>query len=34
VGLDAGAPVLFLDPYDPDIGGDARADLKPWKAPA
>jgi choloylglycine hydrolase len=34
VGLDAGAPVLFLDLYDPDIGGDARADLKPWKAPA
>ncbi|MGV1015284.1 MAG: linear amide C-N hydrolase [Methyloceanibacter sp.] len=32
VSLDAGAPVLFLDPYDMNIGGNARADLKPWSA--
>ncbi len=26
-----GAPLLFLDPHDPKIGGDARRHLKQWK---
>jgi choloylglycine hydrolase len=29
-----GAGVMFLDPHDPKIGGDARRFLKPWKAHA
>ena len=29
-----GAPVLFLDPHDPRVGGDARRHLKRWRAPA
>jgi penicillin V acylase-like amidase (Ntn superfamily) len=28
-----GAPLLFLDPHDPQVGGDARRHLKRWKAP-
>lgn len=28
-----GSPVLFLDPHDPKVGGDARRYLTHWKAP-
>ncbi len=28
-----GAPLLFLDPHDPQVGGDAQRHLRPWKAP-
>jgi penicillin V acylase-like amidase (Ntn superfamily) len=27
------APVMFLNPHDPKIGGDARRHLRRWKAP-
>lgn len=30
----ARASLVYLDPHDPKIGGDARRFLKPWKAPA
>jgi len=26
-----GAPLQFLDPHDPKVGGDARRYLKRWK---
>jgi hypothetical protein len=29
--LKPGAALLFLDPHDPEIGGDARRYLKRWK---
>jgi len=29
----SGAPLLFLDPHDPKVGGDANRFLKRWKAP-
>lgn len=32
--LSAGAPLLFLDPYDVSVGGDARPFLKRWSGPA
>ena len=28
-----GAAVMFLDPHDPKIGGDAKRFLKPWQPP-
>lgn len=34
VDLSPQAPLVFLDPHDPKIGGDARGFLKPWKAPS
>jgi choloylglycine hydrolase len=34
VDLKPGVDVLFLDPFDARVGGDARAYLKAWKAPA
>lgn len=34
VKLDQGADILFVDPFDTQVGGDARPFLKAWKAPA
>lgn len=34
VNFKPGAPMLFLDPHDPKVGGDARRHLKQWKAPS
>lgn len=30
--LNPGAPLLFLDPHDPKVGGDARRSLNRWKS--
>jgi choloylglycine hydrolase len=30
--LRPGAPMLFLDPHDPKVGGDARSHVRHWKA--
>jgi hypothetical protein len=34
VKLDLGQDIVFLNPLDARVSGDARAFLRPWKAPA